>query len=47
MNYLWNFTNPIQSGHVRLASFGKELYGTVIRAGRMKKTVTVRNLRSK
>ena len=38
---IWNFLSPQRTGHVRLAPSGKELFGTVIRHGKMDKTVTV------
>ena len=39
---IWNLTHPLRAGFIKLAPNGKELYGTVIRQGRMNKTVTVR-----
>lgn len=38
---IWNLTHPLRSGHVKIKHSGAELFGTVIRHGRMKKTVTV------
>ena len=38
---IWNFMSPQRTGYVRLAPSGKELFGTVIRHGKMDKTVTV------
>lgn len=38
---IWNLTHPLRSGHVSLKQGGGELYGSVIRHGRMSKTVTV------
>lgn len=40
---IWNLTHPLRSGHVHLKHGGCELFGTVIRHGRMRKTVTVIN----
>ena len=37
-----NLTNVLRNGHVRIMPNGRELFGTVIRAGKMNKTVTVR-----
>merc|ERR1711957_791944 len=37
-----NFTSQTRNGFVRLAPNGKEVFGTVIRAGLNSKTVTVR-----
>lgn len=42
---IWNLTHPLRTGHIPLKP-GAEMFGTVIRHGRMKKTVTVRNLYS-
>ena len=39
---IFNLAHPLRTGHIRLAPSGKEVFGTVTRAGRMKKTVTVR-----
>ena len=44
MSNIWNLAHPLRRGNVQLASGGQELFGTVIRHGRMNKTVTVRNL---
>ena len=41
---IWNLTHPLRSGHIPLKQSGGELFGTVIRHGKMKKTVTVINL---
>ena len=39
---IWNLTHSLRSGHVPLKiQGGCELFGTVIRHGRMRKTVTV------
>ena len=38
---IYNLTHPLRSGRVRLAPT-REMFGTVIRQGRMDKTVTVR-----
>lgn len=40
---IWNLTHPLRSGHVPLKHGGCELFGTVIRHGKMRKTVTVNN----
>lgn len=42
MSSIWNFTNPLTTGSLRLAHSGRELYGTVIKAGVNQKTVTVK-----
>ena len=38
---IWNLTHPLRTGHIPLKAGGGELFGTVIRHGKMKKTVTV------
>jgi len=38
---IWNLSHPLRSGFVPLVKGGRELFGTVIRHGRMKKTCTV------
>ncbi len=38
-----NFASQTRTGFIRLAPNGLELFGTVIRAGKMEKTVTVRH----
>ena len=38
---IWNLAHPQRTGYIRLASSGKELFGTVIRHGKMDKSVTV------
>ena len=38
---IYNLTHPQRSGFIRLAPSGHELFGTVIRQGKMDKTVTV------
>lgn len=38
---IWNLRHPLRSGHISLAGGGKELFGTVIRDRRIKKTCTV------
>ena len=38
---IWNLTHPLRSGHIELKKGGSELFGTVIRHGKMKKTATV------
>ena len=42
MSSVWNFANPLTSGALKLAKSGRELYGTVVKAGVNKKTVTVK-----
>lgn len=42
MSNIWNFKDPMRCGFVKLAGGGKEKYGTVIKSGFMRKTVTVR-----
>lgn len=42
MSVIWNFTNPLRTGSLKLATSGRELYGTVVKAGVNKKTVTVK-----
>ena len=39
---IWNLTHPLRTGFIKVAPHGKEFYGTVVRQGRMDKTVTVR-----
>ena len=39
---IWNLTHPLRVGYIKLAPGGRELYGTVVRQGRMQKTATVR-----
>jgi small subunit ribosomal protein S17 len=41
MSNIWNFKDPLKCGFIRLAPGGREKYGTVIKSGFMKKTVTV------
>ena len=41
MSNIWNFKDPLKCGFIKLAPGGREKYGTVIRSGFMKKTVTV------
>ena len=41
MSSIWNFKDPLKCGFVKLAAGGREKYGTVIKSGFMKKTVTV------
>ena len=40
---IWNLAHPQRTGNLRLAPHGKEIFGTVIRHGKMNKTVTVRH----
>lgn len=39
---IWNLTTPLNSGFVHLLGSGREMYGTVIKHGKINKTVTVR-----
>ena len=39
---LANIANPTRTGHIRLQPYGRELFGTVIRTGKMQKTCTIR-----
>lgn len=43
MSSVWNLLNPIRNGGtgMKLLGSGRELFGTVIRSGKMDKTVTV------
>ena len=41
MSSIWNLTNSLRTGHYNLLSSGRELFGTVIKDGLNKKTVTV------
>ena len=41
---IWNLKHPLRTGFVKLAGGGLEKFGTVIRQGRMDKTVTVRTI---
>ncbi len=38
---IWNLTHSLRTGHIPLKKGGAEAFGTVIRHGRMNKTVTV------
>lgn len=38
---IFNLAHPLRTGHIKLAASGKELFGTVINAGKNRKTVTV------
>jgi small subunit ribosomal protein S17 len=42
MSNIWNFKDPLKCGFVKLASSGREKFGTVIKSGFMRKTVTVK-----
>lgn len=42
MSSVWNFVNPLRSGSLKIAKSGREMYGTVTKAGVNKKTVTVK-----
>ena len=39
---IWNLRHYMRTGWIRLAPHGREKYGTVVRQGRMDKTVSVR-----
>ena len=39
---IYNLRHPLRTGFIKLAPYNREMYGTVIRHGRMNKTVTVR-----
>ena len=39
---IWNLKHPLRTGFIKLAPWGKEKYGTVVRQGRNDRTVTVR-----
>lgn len=41
MSSIWNYLSPLRTGHVYLAKSGNEMFGTVIKHGVNKKTVTV------
>ncbi len=41
MSSIWNFKDPLKCGFIKLAPGGREKYGTVIKSGFMKRTVTV------
>ncbi len=41
MSSIWNYKDPLKCGFIKLAPGGREKYGTVIKSGFMKKTVTV------
>ena len=41
---IYNLRHPLRTGNIRLAPSGKELFGTVIRDGKMNKTVTVSSI---
>ena len=38
---IYNLKHPQRTGFIRIANSGKEIFGTVIRQGKMDKTVTV------
>jgi small subunit ribosomal protein S17 len=42
MSSIWNIKESVRTGHIRLLGGGRELFGTVVRSGRMNKTVTVK-----
>ena len=39
---IWNLSHPLRTGFIPLMNSGQELFGTVVKHGRMKKTCTVR-----
>jgi small subunit ribosomal protein S17 len=39
---IWNLSHPLRTGFIKLAPYGKELYGTVVKQGLNDKTVSVR-----
>ncbi len=43
MSAIWNLLNPIRCGgtNLKLMSSGRELFGTVVKSGKIEKTVTV------
>ena len=41
---IYNLRHPLRTGNIRLAPSGKEVFGTVIRDGKMNKTVTVSSI---
>ena len=41
MSTVWNLANTLRTGHLKLLCSGREFYGTVIKHGKMNKTVTV------
>jgi small subunit ribosomal protein S17 len=43
MSNIWNFKDPLKCGFVKLAHSGREKFGTVIKSGFMRKTVTVKS----
>jgi len=42
MSSIWSLLNPLRTGFVKLAPSGKEIYGTVIKHGKVPKTISVR-----
>ena len=42
MSNIWNFKDPLKTGFVKIAPSGREKFGTVVKSGFMKKTVTVK-----
>ncbi|CAG9329278.1 unnamed protein product [Blepharisma stoltei] len=42
MSSIWNLTSGLRTGFLKIAPAGRELYGTVVKSGVNKKTVTVR-----
>jgi hypothetical protein len=43
---IWNLSHPLRTGHIHLKQGGGEMFGTVIRHGKMAKTVTVSLLKN-
>jgi len=41
MTSIWNLKDPVRTGYHKLARAGREKFGTVVRAGRNDKTVSV------
>ena len=41
---IYNLKHPQRTGFIKIAGTGKEVFGTVIRHGKMDKTVTVRKI---
>lgn len=38
---IWNLKDPVRTGYLKLATGSRELLGTVVRSGKMDKTVSV------
>ena len=41
MSSIWNLYDPLRSGFIKIPKSGREKFGTVIKSGFMRKTVTV------